>query len=86
MARFIGYLQGCRGGVSRLGSKGSGVKAQARGWGVGGRVDVYYDKKLKEDVVEFHLDYGSGGGGDGRDVGRFTRKDLDKLNGIERGE
>ncbi len=38
MARFIGYVQGQAGDVSRLGSPRSGITAQAQGWNVGVRV------------------------------------------------
>jgi hypothetical protein len=43
MAEYIGYLRGNRGQVSRLGSKNSGMVAEARGWDRGGNVSLVDD-------------------------------------------
>lgn len=51
MAHFIGYLQGNRGDVSRLGSKSSGITASAQGWRIGVDVIVMYDEEKKKDKV-----------------------------------
>jgi hypothetical protein len=56
MAAHIGYLQGMRGDVSRLGSKDSGVRATAQGWHIGGQVysgttDKYDGGEEREYVV-----------------------------------
>ena len=43
MAEYIGYLRGNRGQVSRLGSKSSGMVAEARGWNHGGSIALEVD-------------------------------------------
>ena len=58
MARFIGYLKGARGEVSRLGTPSSGITATAQGWNIGGEVTVSVDQD-GNDVVEFVLTTGS---------------------------
>lgn len=75
MAHFIGYLQGNRGGASRLGSKDSGIDASARGWNIGGSVWCFYDKETDEDIVRFSLDGGSNHGMSSQTLAEFTRKD-----------
>jgi len=74
MAHFIGYLQGNRDGASRLGSKNSGIQAQAQGWYLGASIEVYYDEKAKEDRVRISLTRGSGISGQNRFLGTFRRK------------
>ena len=58
MAHFIGYLQGSRSRVSRLGTPASGITATAQGWNIGGEVTVSVDQD-GNDVVEFVLTTGS---------------------------
>lgn len=43
MAQFIARIQGNRGGVSRLGSKSSGITAYVQGWNTGVRVDISHE-------------------------------------------
>ena len=50
MARFIGWIEGQAGAISRLGSPSSGIRAEARGWNVGAKIvgsasgeDDYFD-------------------------------------------
>ena len=76
MAHFIGYLQGNREDVSRLGSKGSGVQAQAQGWDIGGRVCVGYNPTTGEDEVTFTLTAGSHGAMFSKHLGTFTVRNL----------
>ena len=67
MARFIGYLEGGRGRVSRLGHKTSGIVAQVQGWHSGvrvvGRVDPEDENK---DVFDVYATSGSNGLGASR--------------------
>lgn len=55
MAHFIGYLQGNRGSVSRLGHKN--IKVEATGWDLGVKV---YGYKNDDSTDEFHI-YQTGG-------------------------
>jgi hypothetical protein len=64
MARFIGFVQGNRGEASRLGGPSSGIRAQARGWNLGGTVyggPVYGEP----DKDEFRLSVDGGSNGSG---------------------
>lgn len=60
MARFIGFLKGSRGEVSRLGTPASGMSAEARGWNVGGKVYCNADEG-PQDTVQMSLTGGSKG-------------------------
>jgi len=61
MAHFIGYVTGrAKSTASRLGTKSSGIVAQAQGWSIGGRVDCWHSDD-GVDVVEFTLTGGSNG-------------------------
>jgi len=40
MAQFYGSMKGNRGEATRMGTKGSGMMAHIRGWGVGIRVEL----------------------------------------------
>jgi len=60
MARFIGFLKGSHGEVSRLGEPASGMSAEARGWNIGGKVYANADDG-KEDTVKMCLTGGSNG-------------------------
>ena len=42
MAQFRGYLEGNRGGVSRLGGKSSGLTVTADGWHSGVKVEAFH--------------------------------------------
>ena len=41
MAQYLGILQGQRGEVTRLGSKGSGLRVVANGWDAGVKVNAH---------------------------------------------
>lgn len=58
MSQFYGRIQGNRGEATRLGSKKSGVDADARGWRIGG--SVYMLHVDGKDHVRFCLNGGSG--------------------------
>ncbi len=60
MARFYGVLQGQAGEATRLGSPRSGIKAQARGWNIGVRVEGYVAAD-GTDAFAVHLTGGSNG-------------------------
>lgn len=65
MAQYIGFVSGTHGQVSRLGSKGSGLRAIARGWGLGGQARMEYsESKGGKDVVSLRIVQGSNGGPD----------------------
>ncbi len=74
MAHFIGYLQGNRGGASRLGTKASSMDVSGRGWQLGADVYVYYDEQAKEDRVTVTLTGGSNRSCRSRELGTFRRK------------
>lgn len=75
MAQFIGFLQGNRGDVSRLGSKSSGMQAQAQGWRIGGRVYCSFDPKTGRDVVSVDITSGSNGAHSSIPLGAWTLDD-----------
>ena len=57
MAQFYASIEGNRGPATRLGSKASGIVAEARGWNVGGEVVItHIDGK---DVVRIYRTGGS---------------------------
>ena len=78
MAHFIGFIQGCRGEASRLGSISSGIHATINGWNLGVKVTMHYDKESGKDVAIVTLTAGSNGMLDSKCIGRFTRDDLEK--------
>lgn len=57
MARFFSLIQGQRGPATRLGSKSSGILAEARGWQVGATIEGRADE---QDQDEFCI-YATGG-------------------------
>lgn len=59
MAHFYGNMQGNRGGVTRGGSKDSGMCAHVRGWNIGVRVSV--SQLDGKDVVHVYRTGGSNG-------------------------
>ena len=61
MAQYIGYVQGARNEVHRLGNKVSGLTATAHGWTAGASVRMWYDRDANEDRIEVRLDHGSDG-------------------------
>lgn len=74
MAHFIGYLKGNRGEASRLGTGNSGIRAQAQGWDIGGKVYCSVNNN-GEDIVEMYVTRGSNGYGSGFYLGTFKIKD-----------
>ena len=61
MAQYIGYLNGARGQASRLGTKSSGMDAQAQGWDVGASVTMRHNEKMDRDEVTIEVTRGSNG-------------------------
>ena len=57
MAQFIGYVHGQRNEASRLGSKNSGLTAIAKGWNIGGKIDMSH--RAGQDTIQFFLNGGS---------------------------
>lgn len=79
MAQYIGYVLGTHGEVSRLGSKASGLRAIARGWGLGGQARMEYREKEGQDVVSLRIVQGSNGGPDCM-LFRGTAEDAEALS------
>ena len=61
MARFMGVLQGNKGGVSRLGNKKSGLTVTANGWNIGIKVHCFVNEQGK-DEFQIYKTGGSNGG------------------------
>lgn len=90
MARFIGYVQGQAGEVSRLGSPRSGITAQAQGWDVGVRV-VGHNRDGEDEFAIFSTGGSSGSSGskhlgtvrieDGVPIFRLTDRFKVEMNG-----
>jgi hypothetical protein len=78
MAHFIGYMEGSRGQVSRLGTKRSGMVTQVQGWNFGVKAAIYYNEKTDRDEVRIMLTHGSGSYGSDKDLGTFTPDDFNK--------
>jgi len=77
MAQFRGTIQGCRGEVSRLGGKESGLRVTANGWHIGIRVEL--DHVNGKDIVTAYLTGGSNGRNmQSRQIGRFVEGELTK--------
>jgi len=66
MARYCGTVRGNRGGVSRLGSKDSGLRVTANGWNLGGEVIIgsrnWFGNGYK-DILHFHINTGTNNSG-----------------------
>ena len=75
MAQFRGIIQGQRGGVSRLGSKRSGLTAIVNGWHSGVKVYAHMDPETGKDCFEVYETAGSSGGSTGRLLATFETKD-----------
>ena len=59
MAQYIGYVEGQRGQASRLGGKASGLRAQAKGWSIGGTAHISWNEEKQEDEIVLYTDGGS---------------------------
>lgn len=79
MAHFIGHLQGARGPASRLGGKSSGIDATARGWDLGGNVNLQYNEQTEQDSISFTLDAGSNGRHSSKTILTLTQEEADKV-------
>ena len=71
MAQFYLSGQGDRGEVTRRGSKNSSITAHARGWALGGRVEMSYNTEKDRDEVTIYITSGSNGGGQSKRLGTF---------------
>ena len=74
MARYRGTVRGMRDEVSRLGTKYSGLRTTANGWGVG--VEVTLTEVNGDAVAEVWLTSGSSPSGKKKYIGGFTSNDL----------
>jgi len=61
VSHFYADIQGNRGKATRGGSKESGIQGHIRGWSVGVRVYVKYDKESDRDIVTVYKTSGSNG-------------------------
>lgn len=78
MAHFYGEIEGqARTTATRCGSKDSGISAHVRGWNIGARVQCFVNDQ-GEDCVSIRLTSGSNGGLQGKYLGTYTLKDLEK--------
>ena len=59
MARFLGFVEGGRGPVTRLGTPKSGLCVRADGWNVG--VTVYAQANGADDIFSVYATGGSNG-------------------------
>lgn len=59
MAHFYGFVEGNRGGVTRLGSKASGLRTKANGWHFGVDVYLYHDEETGRDFARVYQTKGS---------------------------
>lgn len=75
MARFYVNIEGNRGAASRMGNAASGVMAHARGWNIGGRVDM--GDRDGSDVMTFLLT----GGSHGPNIDRTVWVEAQRKNG-----
>jgi len=71
MAQFYADIQGNRGQATRMGTKDSGMDGHIRGWNLGGRVWMRYNKELERDEVTIDLTSGSGYGNAEKRLGTF---------------
>lgn len=71
MAHFIGYLKGNRGEASRLGTKKSGISAQAQGWNIGAKIWITYNEETGKDEVTIYKTSGSNGGFSDEKIANF---------------
>lgn len=72
MAQYYAEIKGNRGQASRMGTKKTGIWGHIRGWSVGARVEVYYDKKKDRDMVKVYKTSGSNGGGSDKLIAKFS--------------
>lgn len=84
MAHFIGYVQGNRNIVSRLGHASSGIRAQAQGWDVGIKISGGVDDN-GNDVFHVYATKGSSGGIGSHLIATVT-KEIAKLYDAEGNE
>ena len=71
MSHFYATIQGAKGEASRTGSKQSGIYAHARGWDIGGSVEVSHDEESGTDTVVFFITKGSNNSG-AKEIARAT--------------
>ena len=78
MSQFYGSIQGSRGQATRQGTKNSGIEGHIRGWHIGARVIMGYDKDRQEDVCAVYLTSGSGHGESDKLIGWYRVADIKK--------
>lgn len=77
MAQYYANIQGNRGEATRMGTKSSGLSGHIRGWDIGAKVTMVWNKETGEDEVHIRLTSGSNNGKNGKCLGKFTAKDLE---------
>jgi hypothetical protein len=76
MAHFYVEMRGSGQAVSRCGNKNSDITAHLRGWDVGVRVLIEFNKELQRDEVSIHLTSGSNHPLERRFLGTYTKEDI----------
>ena len=78
MGQFYASIQGNRGQATRQGTKNSGLEGHVRGWSIGARVIMGYDKDKQEDVCSVYLTSGSSYGRSDKLIGQYRISDIEK--------
>ena len=76
MAQYYADIQGNRGQATRMGTKQSGMDGHIRGWNIGCRVWMRYNKETGQDEYTIDLTAGSNDAATSRRIGVFTVEDL----------
>lgn len=79
MAQFYADIQGNRGEATRMGTKKSGMDGHIRGWHIGARVWMRFNKQTQEDECTIDLTGGSGSYNSKR-LGTFTAKNIKQID------
>jgi hypothetical protein len=76
MAHFIGKVVGSRGSATRLGTKRTGLMAEANGWELGARIEMQHDPDTGEDTATVYLTGGSHPAYGSKFLGTYRVTDL----------
>jgi len=76
MAQYYASIQGNRGQGTRMGTKKSGIDGHIRGWNIGCRVWMQFNKETQQDECVINLTGGSTGQHSSHQLGVFTVDDL----------
>jgi len=76
MAQYYADIQGNRGRATRMGTKKSGMDGHIRGWNIGARVFMRFNKETQQDECTIDLTSGSSVSCRSKRLGTFTIKDI----------